>query len=235
MIERYRYWSDIVMPAVVKSGQLAVDEAEWEPDEPGTSCRRCGATAARKAITISGCPHCRDARVAWHGVWRLGAYADPLDQWVRDYKFGRAYFWAEWFAARLAERTPGFESQVVVPVPLNWRRRLQRGFDQATLLARPFAEAKGAPLTPLLRRTRATHPQSLIRNQAARRRNVSRAFDVRTPVDLTGVSVWLVDDVKTSGNTARVCTRLLRKLGAERVNLVVVAVADPKRADFQRN
>ncbi|MBI1373477.1 MAG: hypothetical protein GC159_12175 [Phycisphaera sp.] len=231
----YRHWLDVLLPAEIKSGDAAIEGVDWSPDAAGEYCGRCGATAARESITISGCPHCRDERVAWHNVWRLGAYRDPLDQWVRDYKFRRAYNWGPWFAQRLADVTPTYDKQVVVPVPLHWSKRLDRGFDQAMLLARPFAEAKRAPVANLLRRTRRTYPQSLLRSKEARRRNVVRAFAVKRAVDLTGYSVWLVDDVKTSGNTAKQCTRLLQRMGAERVNLAVIAVADPKHADFQRN
>jgi len=223
-LSTYRHWLDVVLPSEVKSGDVALEGIDWTPDAPGDYCGRCGATAARESITITGCAHCRDQRIPWHGVWRIGAYREPLGQWVRDYKFRRTYGWGEWFAHRL-----------VVPVPLHWSRQIGRGFDQAMLMARPFAKAKGAHAAQLLRRARRTYPQSLLRSKEARRRNVTRAFAVRRRVDLPGYSVWLIDDVKTSGQTARQCTRLLQRLGAERVNLAVVAVADPRHSDFQRN
>jgi predicted amidophosphoribosyltransferase len=53
-------------------------------------------------------------------------------------------------------------------------------------------------------------------------------------IDLAGWRVWLIDDVKTSGATAGACARLLKKAGAARVNLAVMAVGDPRHAAFQR-
>ena len=225
---------DVCLPATHLAGAEAVAEADWRPDVPGEYCPRCGATAAAPAITISGCPHCRGQRIAWHGVWRLGAYKPPLSEWVVAYKFRGRWTWGRWFGTQLAERTPDHAPAIVVPVPLHWRRRLRRGYDQTTLIAGAFADAKGLPTAKLLRRRRATPPQSTLRGRTQRLRNVRTAFAIRA-IDLRGWSVWLVDDVKTTGSTARACTHLLRRAGAERVHLLAAAVADPKHTDFQRN
>ena len=85
----------------------------------------------------------------------------------------------------------------------------------------------------VLRRQRRTVAQSTIQAQHERLANVRGAF-VPHPVDLTGWTVWLVDDVKTTGATARECCRLLRAGGAERVNLVVLAVAEPQTGDMRQ-
>ena len=81
-------------------------------------------------------------------------------------------------------------------------------------------------MAPLLRRTRFVRAQTAI---APTRRyvNVRRSFGVRH-LDLTGWSVWLVDDVKTTGATLTSCARLLRGAGARKINVAVVAVADPR-------
>ncbi|MEX2671016.1 MAG: hypothetical protein WD294_02775 [Phycisphaeraceae bacterium] len=187
---------------------------------------------AAAAVTLNGCPHCRDRRIAWDNLWRLGAYQKPLSSWIIAMKFQRAWGWGNWMGRQLAAVTPTHERSVVVPVPLHWTRRWRRGYDQAALIADGFATAKGFPLAKLLRRRRRTAAQSALKSREKRRRNVHHAFTMR-PVDLTGWTVWLIDDVSTSGSTARVCTHLLRRAGAERVNLAVPAVADPKHADFQ--
>ena len=224
---------DILLPPTMLGGDAAVALTDWRPDTPGTYCPRCGATVASAAITESGCPHCRNARIAWHGLWRLGPYKPPLSQWVIDYKFRTSWSWGKWIGRELAARAPDHDKAVVVPIPLHWRRRLSRGYDQSRFIAEAFAKAKGLPVARILRRVRHTHQQSHL-PASARLANVRKAFRI-APVDLTGWTVWLIDDVKTTGATARQCTRLLQKAGALRVNLAVAAVADPKGADFQRN
>jgi ComF family protein len=227
---------DILLPPTLLTGDAAVALTDWAPSLPGEYCGRCGASVSAAAITDDGCPHCRDERIAWHGLWRLGAYSDPLDGWIRDCKFHGAWAWGPWFGRRLAGRTPDYpgDKVTVVPVPLHWRRRIVRGYDQSRLMARAFAKAKDLPLTRILKRVRNTRQQSRIQSHEARKANVRSAFRLAT-VDLTGWTVWLIDDVKTSGATAHVCTRLLQRAGAKRVNVAVAAVADPRGADFQRN
>ena len=116
-----------------------------------------------------------------------------------------------------------------VPVPLHWRRRSARGYNQAVELLR-FA-ARGLPLTldPLsLRRTRATAPQSGL-SARERRRNVASAFAVveRRRHRLAGRRVLLFDDVMTTGATMTACARALRHAGAASVLAFCVARAEP--------
>ena len=242
-----RRWLDIMLPpTMLGAGETAAAEA-WQPDEPNTYCRRCGSTASFAAMTLEGCPGCRGRRVPWHGVWRLGAYREPLSQWIVQLKFQRQWDWAAYLGRRLAAATPGapgvpatpgveradfgeLSRAAVVPVPLHWLRRISRGYDQAHLMAAAFAKAKRLPLAPVLRRRRATAPQSHLHSHAARMANTRAAFTI-APVDLRGWTIWLIDDVTTTGATARRCAHLLRRAGAERIHLAVIAVADPKQPD----
>lgn len=222
---------DAMLSTTRRAGDAAAAATDWRADAPGTYCRRCGATCHEAALTASGCPYCRGERVAWQGVWRLGAYEEPLSRWIVELKFHGQWTWATWFGRELARITADVpadlaEGSAVVPIALHWRRRIGRGFDQTMLVARAFAQASGRDFAPLLTRRRATTPQSHIHEHAARLRNIQGAF-VMPDVDLAGRTIWLVDDVKTTGATARVASHLLRRAGAKRVHLVVLAVADP--------
>lgn len=106
---------------------------------------------------------------------------------------------------------------ILVAVPLHRLRRRERGFDQAEWLARAVGERLGLRFAAaVLRRTRATLPQGDPR-VASREQNVAGAFAVVRPQAVAGSRVVLVDDVFTSGATARACAGLLRTAGVKEV------------------
>jgi ComF family protein len=109
---------------------------------------------------------------------------------------------------------------VLVPVPLHVSRLRERGFDQAEWLARGLAGRLGLEVMPgVLVRLQATMPQGDPR-VLSRQRNVEAAFAVARPGRISGRRVVLVDDVFTSGATARTCARLLRGAGALEVAML---------------
>lgn len=125
-------------------------------------------------------------------------------------------------------REQGFD--VIVPMPLHWRKRWRRGFNQAGLLAREIARRTNLPVSHALRRVKHTAAQAGLTN-AKRRENVSGAFRARHKAALAGQRVLLIDDVLTTGATAASCARVLRMAGARDVTLLTLARAD-RRIDF---
>ncbi len=116
----------------------------------------------------------------------------------------------------------------IIPVPLHERRKTQRGFDQAELLAGALGEAISRPVrTGLLVRVRNTRPQVGL-GPTERDANVRGAFEVRYRLPTPGVRALLVDDVYTTGATLRACARALRSGGAEAVHAATVSRAAPE-------
>jgi ComF family protein len=207
---------------------VALDALGWEPDEPDDYCPLCGVSAGPGSVTANGCSFCRGKRQPWDRVTRLSAYAEPMDGWVKAMKFGGQWPWSRWMGGQLAARVgePIDPARVLVtPVPMHWARRWRRGFNQAHLIALSLAKYRGWRCAQLLRRTRHTHPQTAVVH-SDRQANVRDSVAAH-PVDLDGWQVILVDDVKTTGATAGLCCRLLRKHGARSIQLAVGAVADP--------
>jgi len=109
----------------------------------------------------------------------------------------------------------------LIPVPLARERERERGFNQATLLARRIGRWLDVPTRPgWLARTRSTRPQSDL-SAAERRANVRGAF--RASDHVAGRHLLLVDDVLTTGATLHACARALRAAGARRVGGLTVA------------
>jgi len=118
---------------------------------------------------------------------------------------------------------------LVTCVPQSFAAWGRRGFSPALELARRIARCTGAPLRHPLGRARRAPPQvGLTARQ--RDRNVRRLFRVpaRRRRLVHDRSVVLVDDVLTTGSTARACCRALRAAGAARVDLVALARARPR-------
>jgi ComF family protein len=125
------------------------------------------------------------------------------------------------------------DADVLVPVPLHWRRGWSRRYNQSGALARVISRQSGVKLaTEALRRIRATEQQiGLSRPQRAS--NVQGAFKVAADrmADIQGRRVILIDDVLTSGATTDACARALLRAKAAQVDVLVFArVVDSHRA-----
>ena len=116
------------------------------------------------------------------------------------------------------------ECDLIVPVPLHRVRLWRRRYNQAAELARRLAGDWQRVYEPFaLVRSRATKSQGAMTGAKARRRNVLGAFKVPDPGKVAGKRVLLLDDVLTTGATVEACARALKRAGAERVHVLVLA------------
>ena len=121
---------------------------------------------------------------------------------------------------------------LVIPVPMHPVKQRQRGFNHAELLARAaMAEMRRRHPqwrlhleTSLLKRVRVTVSQAGLTSHQ-RRQNLRGAFFAPHPGRLAGQNVLLVDDIYTTGATARACSRVLMNAGAASVRVATVARA----------
>jgi ComF family protein len=169
------------------------------------------------------CALCRSGLRGFDAAYSFGAYEGVLRELIHLYKYGRVKTLAWPLSGLLAQALPRDEAfDATVPVPLYWRRRLQRGFNQAELLARGLSRRTGIPVARALSRLRPTPAQAGLSN-SARRQNVSQAFRAR---GVQGKRILLIDDVMTTGATAASCAAALKQAGARRVSLLTVARVD---------
>ena len=187
-----------------------------------TSCR----TPFQNAFPLDAsgrCALCRSGLRGFDAAYSFGAYEGVLRELIHLYKYGRVKTLARPLSGLLAQALPRDEAfDAVVPVPLYWRRRLQRGFNQSELLARSLSRRTGIPVVKALGRVRPTPAQAGLSN-SARRQNVSQAFRARS---VQGKRILLIDDVMTTGATASSCAAALKHAGARRVALLTVARVD---------
>ncbi len=161
----------------------------------------------------------------WSNARALMAMRDSGERVIYQLKFGHATVMARALgelAAPLLD-TPDFRrADLIVPVPLHWFRRWQRGYNQAELLARAIAKRLRKPCQLPLRRIHATRRQATLRREE-RLQNLRHAFSVPRPSAVQGKIILLIDDVLTTGATLHAASRTLLEAGAREVLVFVAA------------
>jgi ComF family protein len=199
----------------------ALGPATWH------GCRRCGIEVAEQRSALQQCAACRHTTLRFDFVIPLGNYRAELRDAVLRMKHtshdALSTAMGRLLAQRCREQLAETQADIVVPIPMFWRRRLHRGKNNPDVLATCVAISLGVPMKPrLLLRHVNTKPQAGL---APSRRfdNVRGAFRVRRPEAVQGARVLLVDDVLTTGATCSEAAKTLKQAGAALVAVAVVA------------
>jgi ComF family protein len=202
-----------------------------------TLCVRCGEALDMEGVRYAGqfpveglvCSPCRMVPPEFERAVAYAVYQDALREMVHLLKYERMRSVAKPVGGLLARAIEMLEAEagrelLVVAVPLFPTKERERGYNQAVLLAdAALAELKKSrptwKLTPahdVIRRVKDTKSQFGL-TPKSRRRNLQGAFAVRDGAAVSGREVLLVDDIYTTGATARACAQVLRKAGASKV------------------
>ena len=197
----------------------------------GGVCATCGLPMPVPPSEQAMCVSCRLQGRNFDAARAFFTYAGPAASVIKSYKFGGDYFLGPRFLRGVLAQgwlPAGIKApQAVLPVPLHRRRRRERGYDQALLLARVLARHFRCDLVRnALVRTRYTSPQTQV-PVTMRWDNVRGAFAVARPRLVQGRTLLLVDDVLTTGTTADECAKALKKAGAARVQVLALARTMP--------
>lgn len=197
-------------------------------------CSRCGSVLGQYSVTseVKGCAFCRSEHLYHDSLTAIAYYDGAIKVLIHKYKYERQRFLYKAIGdflrtnKKLAELMR--EIDIVVPVPLYWRKKLQRGFNQSELIAREIHRAFLTPFSVnnLIRIKNTTSQTRLSKNK--RYSNVQKAFFVKNPAIMKGKRVLLVDDVLTTGLTMRECAKKLKETGAKSIHLLVFAIAEYK-------
>ncbi|MFO7551425.1 MAG: ComF family protein [Haliea sp.] len=188
------------------------------------ACERCALPLAATAAGL--CSQCSAQPPAFDSVIAPLVYEPHIALLISRWKFQRerrltrllALLWQAWVI-------PPTDRDLLLPVPLHWRRLLWRGFNQAALLGLAIRNREpqlaSLPLRHgILQRRRATPAQASL-NARQRGANLQTAFQVRG--DVRGLRVAVIDDVMTTGATADAIARSLKAAGAADVQLWCLA------------
>jgi len=176
------------------------------------------------------CSLCRLGLTGFDTVYTFGSYEDTLRELIHLFKYGRMRPLARLLGELTARAIPReHRFDLIVPMPLHWRKRWSRGYNQSELLAKEVARRWGVPVENIVRRVKATAPQAGLSN-SKRRLNVRAAFRMRKGSNIKGLRVLLIDDVVTTGSTASACASVLKRAGASHVAVAAVARTDRRIA-----
>jgi ComF family protein len=186
----------------------------------GHACPQCAAPCAGGEL----CGRCQRRPPAFDTTLAALPYLPPIAQLIHQLKYHRRLDCAQLLGLLLGdavESTAAPLPELLVPVPLHPARLRRRGYNQALEIARPLSRRFGIPLAAgAARRLRPTPPQTELAPRS-RRRNVHGAF----AADLNAAHVAVVDDVMTTGSTVDALAHALRRAGAGKVEVWVVARA----------
>ncbi len=187
-------------------------------------CRKCGAFLREADVPVeASCGKCDEHH--YDSARAVGIYEHALAASVLHLK--RTPFVCKKLSQlflTVPDRAADFS--LIVPVPLSKKRQMERGFNQAEILASMLAKKTGKKFAAdNLVRTVHTPMHRAAMDRKAREMSVRNAFEARHPKVLRDEKVLLVDDVFTSGATASNCAKALKKNGASEVNVITLARA----------
>ena len=217
---------DFALPPRCAACRTIVDEVDifcatcWgEVEFLSGGCVTCGLPLA--GTDAEQCAACLAAPPLISRTRAAVAYGPIARQLALRLKYGRKVAVARTMARYMAGLAGGWDrAPLILPVPLHRRRLWWRGFNQAALIASQLAKRWPADLNNhLLIRTKSTQSLKGLGHDQ-RRRALRGAFAVADKAAVKGRIVVLVDVVLASGATSEACARVLRRAGAERVELV---------------
>ncbi len=172
------------------------------------------------------CTICRDGTINFDAVYAYGDYDGALPKLIHLFKYAKVETLAKPLGKLLLRALPldiGFD--LLMAMPMHWRKRWDRGFNQAELLAEAIAKRYSQKLSNELYRVKRTKAQAGL-SEAERRDNLANSFGVKHVEQIRGKRILLVDDVLTTGATLRAATTVLKAAGARHVSALVLARVD---------
>jgi ComF family protein len=190
-------------------------------------CPCCGIPFAGAGGDNHLCGECLLSKPLFSVARAVGHYETKLLEAIHSFKYKGKISTGEALGKIMADFAyPAFhmaDYSLIIPVPLHSKRLRERGFNQALILAREISRKFLIPLDFLtLRRHMYTDAQINL-GRKDREANVKGVFSVRDSEKIQGQRIILVDDVYTSGSTARECTRILMRNNAESVAILTLA------------
>lgn len=195
----------------------------------GLLCSSCAKALSEYAFPVEGAPALPGVYVGFAAS--AYAYQGTAARLIKALKFQADYTAAEPLAEGMAVLYAALpqlrQAQVCTAVPVHPKRLRRRGYNQAEVLAKTFAQLTGVAVqTHVLMRRHHRHSQ-VGQGREERLRNINNAFVVvpDAAAQIVGKTILLIDDVYTTGATSEECAKVLVKAGANSVTVLTACRA----------
>lgn len=226
----------ILPPRCISCGKIVLEENGLCPEcfnlitfISTPYCKRCGLPFAESVPAGDKmlCPNCVKQKKSPLGMCRSAVkYDEHSKNTILALKFldktENAAIFAKWL--KLAGKDI-FEdgADLLIPVPLHYRRLVSRRYNQSALLAAQLSKLTGLEVnTSALIKHKPTKPQASM-SGSERLKNVKGVFSVKYPEAVRGRHVVLIDDVYTTGSTVKECAAALHAAGAAQIDALTIA------------
>jgi competence protein ComFC len=186
-------------------------------------CICCGEPLGTKSLP-GCCKECQQIRPAFNSLRSWGVFGGGLRNAIHRLKYKKDIALGDALSQPLSQMVCQYQWPIdlIVAVPLSEQRYQDRGYNQASFLARPMALNQGiAYSSNALLRVRNTQSQVGLSIQQ-RKNNVIGAFQAN-PSIVRGRKILVVDDVATTGSTINACAMALISAGAQEVYGITLA------------
>jgi ComF family protein len=173
------------------------------------------------------CEDCQEKAIFFERAFSYGVYRDTLMKIIHAFKFHNKPYISKYLARKLLiliESNEEFkEIDLIIPVPMYWKKEIERGYNQSYLLAKQLSKLKKIKLEKgVLVKVKNTGSQSLM-PMKSRKQNVKGSFFVKRSEKIRNKIILLIDDVYTTGSTVNECARMLRLAGAGKIIVLTIA------------
>ena len=191
-------------------------------------CRICGQPFTTEIDLLdSVCAQCSSKKPYFDKAISVFVYDDFSKKIILKFKHSDATYLAE-MLAKWMFRAATLEiesSDLIIPVPIHFTKRLKRKYNQSELLAQKISEISGVKYEPrILKKIKQTSPQEGL-SGIQRRKNVIGSFGIDCKYEylLKNKRILLIDDVFTTGSTVDECSKVLKKHMAKEVIVLTLA------------
>ena len=156
-------------------------------------------------------------------------YSDKVREAVIRFKFHSKVGNCKFLSSAMVKAFENYKekSDIIVPVPISLKRKMQRKYNQCELLAEEISKNIEIPCKNILVKI-VDNPAQHDIESVYKSENVKNAYKVNPDFKIQGKRILLVDDVCTTGNTLKECAKTLLESGAESVTCLVIALANSK-------